>query len=454
MGRSLSGRSGGCTAGGRSDDEWTGRSPSGPVVVPGGSPYTRRMAVHFTQSTLSNGMRVLAEVDEAAHTAAIGFFVKAGARDEPRGLMGVSHFLEHMIFKGSETLRAEAVDAAFDDLGVSHNAFTTAELTCFHAHGLPEKLGGAAEVLSTILRPALRGDDFDAEKKVILEEIAMYADQPAWELSDRAMETFFGRHGMGHRVLGTPETIRAMTRDAMADYFAGHYAADTTVIAVAGRVDVDALTDHLEGLCGDWPTCRATRDLGLVEPVSERFTIRSPKVQQAYLMMLGCGPAEQDPRRYAARILGHALGGDDGSRLYWALIEPGLAEDAHAGFEGCDHTGLFYVSVACPAEALEEVEAVVRREMAAAAGEMTEDDLLRVKRKAATMTAMAGERPAGRMRRLGHQWLMHGEHRSLEADLAALEAVTLDDIAAAARDFPLEPSVTGVLVPGEDEGEG
>src|SRR5688500_13507858 len=135
--------------------------------------YTSLMPIEFKEATLANGLKVIAEVDESAHTAAMGFFVKTGARDERPSVMGVSHFLEHMMFKGTPTRSAEEVDQEFDDLGAEHNAFTTSEVTAFWAHTLPAHLFKAEEILSDILRPAIRQADFDSEKKVILEEIAM-----------------------------------------------------------------------------------------------------------------------------------------------------------------------------------------------------------------------------------------------------------------------------------------
>ena len=188
------------------------------------------MAFDFRHATLENGLTVIAETSTDAHTAAVGFFVKTGARDEPRELMGVSHFLEHMAFKGSERRDADAVNRDFDRIGASHNAFTTGELTAFHAHVLPEKLGDATEIIADILRPSLRQADFDEEKGVILEEIAMYDDNPFWRLWESANERYFGAHPLGHRVLGTRETVTALTRDQMQAYFDRRYSASNTVV--------------------------------------------------------------------------------------------------------------------------------------------------------------------------------------------------------------------------------
>ena len=210
------------------------------------------MSFEFKHAVLENGLTVIAECSPLAHTAAVGFFVRTGARDEPRELMGVSHYLEHMVFKGTARRSADQVNRDFDRIGANHNAFTTAELTAFHAHVLPEHLDDATGILADILRPSLRQADFDEEKGVILEEIAMYDDNPFWRLWEHASERFFGAHPMGHRVLGTRETIKALTRDQMQAYFDDRYGASSTVVCAAGAVDFDALVATLRRECGSW----------------------------------------------------------------------------------------------------------------------------------------------------------------------------------------------------------
>ncbi|MCA9295625.1 MAG: insulinase family protein, partial [Phycisphaerales bacterium] len=211
------------------------------------------MTLQFKQATLDNGLVVVGEIDAAAPTAAIGFFVKAGARDETTAEMGTSHFLEHMMFKGTDHRSAAQVDEHFDDIGAVHNAFTTSEMTAFYAHTLPEHVMEAESILADILRPALRDDDFSDEKKVILEEIAMYNDRPFWVLYERAMERYYRTHPLSHRVLGTKDTISALTCDQMRAYFNHRYSADNTVVALAGQVDFDQMVDRLRRDCGHWP---------------------------------------------------------------------------------------------------------------------------------------------------------------------------------------------------------
>jgi len=403
------------------------------------------MPVTFRTETLENGLTIAAEIDPAAHTSAIGFFVRTGARDEAPGIMGVSHYLEHMMFKGTEQRTAEDVDRDFDRLGAEHNAYTTTEMTAFHAHMLPEHLDAATEILADIMRPSLREEDFEDERQVILEEIAMYRDQPVWVLYERAMEVFYEGHTLSHRVLGTDDTIKAMSRADMAAYFAQRYSADNTVVALAGAVDFDSLVKRLREACGTWERTNAVRQYPDFQPRSGSFDMTLPTVNRHYMLMLGAAPGATDPDRYAAAMLAQILGDVDGSRFYWALIETGLADEAQAQYNGHDRMGEYCVYCSCSPDRAEEVEAVVRREMSQLLASVTDDDMERMRRKIATGVTLHGELPAGRMRRLGRLWTYEGAYRPLEEELTRIEAVTMEDLARVVERFPLDPAVVGRL---------
>ena len=205
--------------------------------------------------------------------------------------MGVSHFLEHMMFKGTARRSADDVNREFDEIGASYNAFTTTELTAFHATVLPEHLPRALDILADILRPALRTEDFDTEKGVILEEIAMYEDNPFWVLYERAMEEYYGPHGLGYRVLGTKDSITALQRDQMQAYFDSRYSADNTVVAFAGRLDFKDVIRQVEKHCGTWQRTGAKRDTAAPPPFEKRFTLHDEKVSRVYLLGVAPGPA-------------------------------------------------------------------------------------------------------------------------------------------------------------------
>ncbi len=405
------------------------------------------MAIEFKQAVLPNGLTIIAEVDPTAHSAAMGFFVKTGARDERPVVMGVSHFLEHMMFKGTAKRSAEAVDQEFDDIGAEHNAFTTSEMTVFHAHALPEHLPVACEILSDILRPALREADFDSEKKVILEEIAMYDDYPFWVLFERALEEYYRDHSLAHRVLGTPATIESLTRDQMMEYFINRYSADNTVVAAAGKLDFDSLVNGITKYCGGWNTTKAARSFVSPKIKPHRFTMTSDSVHRHYILMMSPGPSQQDERRYAAAILTNILGAPGGSRLFWALIETGLAEEAQVQHDGRDGVGDYLIYASCSSANAAQVEVIIRNEVEGLVASLTEDDLERVRSKIATSITLHGELPNGRMQRLGRMWMYRPEYRSLESELGRLNAVTLKELREVWEAYPMTPVLCGHLTP-------
>ncbi|MDG2053508.1 MAG: pitrilysin family protein [Phycisphaerales bacterium] len=405
------------------------------------------MEIEFKQSQLANGLNIVAEINPAAHSTAMGFFVNTGARDEASRMMGVSHFLEHMMFKGTDTLNAEEVDQAFDDLGAIHNAFTTSEMTAFWAHCLPDHREQVFATLADILRPALRPDDLEDERKVIIEEIAMYEDNPFWVLYERGIESYYGNHTLSHRVLGTKETVSNISPQDMKQYFDERYAADNTVLAVAGCLDFDEVVAQANALCDHWPTSGTTRLYQPVVPQSDDFTMRLPTLAQAYVALIAPFPGANDDDRYAAALLSHILGGADGSRLHWALIETGLSEDAAAYFDPRDRTGEFLAYAACQPDQLEQVESLLRSEIDGLITSLTESDLERARAVFATASTLSEELSSGRMRRLGRLWTYSGEYRSLEDELKRISSVTLDNLKEVATRYPMEPVVSARLIP-------
>ena len=401
------------------------------------------MRTAHSEHRLANGLTIIAEVDPAAHTMAAGYFVRTGGRDEPTTLMGVSHFLEHMMFKGSASVQAQDVNRRFDDIGAEHNAFTTIDMTAYHAHVLPDRQDQAIALLSDLLRPALRDSDFDEERKVILEEIAMYDDNPFWPLYERASEAFHGDNPLGHRVLGTPESIKAMDVQGMRDYFRARYSPDNTVLALAGRVDLDAAIRVAEAELGHVPP-QSPRDLRT--PSGHRrtdFTIESAKATRHYLLGLAPGPSARDEDRYAFMVLCQVLSDADSGRLHWALVEPGLADSADVSLDMHDDCGDVLVSATCDPEDGAEVESILVRELERIAEGAADDELAAVRAKVATMVTLAGERPSGRMRRLGGNWAHGLPYRSLAEELRQIESVTAADTRRVAQRFPLVPWVTG-----------
>ena len=405
------------------------------------------MPADFQHATLDNGLTIIGEVNPEAHSAGIGFFVKTGARDEQAQLMGVSHFLEHMMFKGYDGVGPDELNRAFDDIGARNNAYTSTELTCFYAHALPERMDRATELVSRMLRPALRSEDFDTEKGVILEEIAMYKDSPFWVLYERTSEEHFRGGPLGHRVLGTTETITDMSRDAMQAYFDQRYSADNTVVACAGKVEFDRVVEQIRDLCAGWQAMSPGREAAPAEVGAGEITLRDKRINRAYMLGLAPAPAMADERRYAAMLLSRILGGPDNSRLHWALVEPGIAEEASCDYAPHDGYGEFFLYASGEPDRADEIWARVLEEVEQVGRHIEEKDLARLRALAATALTLHSENPHDQMQRIGVQWTLLGRHTRLEDELERIRAVTVDDVRAVATDFPVRPLTEGRLLP-------
>ncbi|MGD9790906.1 MAG: M16 family metallopeptidase [Phycisphaerales bacterium] len=403
--------------------------------------------MNFQKAVLPNGLTIIAEVDPSAHSAAAGFFVKTGARDEASAVMGVSHYLEHMMFKGTEDINAEELNRRFDRLGARSNAFTSTEMTCFYAHVIPEHLSESVDLLARMLRPALRTTDFDTEKGVILEEIAMYKDNPFWVLYEACIESHFAGTPLAHRVLGTNETITDLTASQMRTYFEDRYSADNTVLALAGKLDFSRIVEQVTKLCGSWKRTGARRDATHARTTPGELTLHDEKITRGYILTIADAPAFTDERRYDAALLAMLLGAPDNSLLHWALIEPGLADEAQASFSAHDGHGDYVLFATADPERLDTVWDKAKEQLDRVAQTATTRDLERLRNKLATSATIGAERPGDRMHRLGANWLYLNEYIPIEDELERIGRVTLDSIRQTARDFPLAPTTIGRLLP-------
>ena len=405
------------------------------------------MSIESREHVMDNGLRIVAEVDSCAASAAAGFFVRTGARDETPRLMGISHFLEHMVFRGTDGLDGEAIDRAFEDLGASHNAWTSAEVTAFHGHALAESLPDMLDLLVRIMRPLLRDEDLEDERGVVLEEIAMYEDQPFWQLWEAAAEAYYDGHPMGHRVLGTTASVKTISPDDMRTWHASRYGSDCITLALAGRLDFNAIVNRMEQSIGGWASCGAARQWGDMDHRMQDLVLTSDRTTQGYLIGLAPAPALEDDRRHAAALLAWLAGHGDGSALHWALVDPGVAEEARLEYEGHDRSGVFAAWSVCEPSRMQEVESTMRQVIRESAEAVTDDDLGRARSMIATAVTVHGELPAGRMQRLGRRVAICGDVLPLDEELARIEAVSRDDLLAVVDAFPPEPVVLGKLLP-------
>lgn len=403
----------------------------------------------FHQKVLANGLQILGETNPSALSVALGFFVRTGSRDEVAGESGVTHFLEHMIFKGTETRDPIAVNRDFDRIGADNNAFTSEENTVFHATILPEYVPQAVDVLADILRPSLRSSDFETEKEVIQDEIVRYEVQPAWSAYDHAKKIYFGPHPLGQSILGSKESITALTRDQMADYFQRRYVAPNILVVAAGNFDWDRFVELIQSKCGRWasgPVGR--RGLTRAQGPGGVHVIERPKVAQQYVLSWSAAPAADDPLRYSAHILSSIIGDYSGSRLYWDLVDPGLADSADMGFYEYEATGAFIASFSGPPDQaignIERVRAILEEVQAKG---VTEEEVALARTKLASREVRAAERTFRRMLGIGRDWTYLGQYRTLDDELAAIDAVTVETIRDLLDRYPLTRVTTVGLGP-------
>jgi len=404
--------------------------------------------MEFHQKTLSNGLVLIGEVNPAAKSAAVGFFVRAGARDETLQINGVSHFLEHMLFKGTERLNAFEVNEAFDSRGAQFNAFTSEEQTVFYAAVLPEYLIDITGLWAELMRPALRDDDFTIEKNVIKEEIAMYQDTPAFDVMDRCRSLHFGEHPCGRSVLGTVETIDVLTAGQMREYFSNRYAPNNMVVACTGNFDWDRLVVVVEAASGRWPAQSVGRTLTDFAGTKQSAQAAKPNLKREHICLMNTGVSAQDPRRFAASLLSLVVGDDYGSRYYWELVDKALVEEASMHFGPMDGAGIFYNYFCCGTDNGARVMDIVNgifRDLAR--GGIIEEELIKARNKVLSALVIKNEVPMGRLVDLGFHWMYLGEYRSIEQDVESVKAVTVDQVNSLIRDLDLNSYTQYVLAP-------
>ncbi len=408
--------------------------------------------MEFRSHTLENGLQIVAECNAEAYSSALGFFVKTGSRDETDAVAGVSHFLEHMMFKGTPTRTADDVNREFDEMGAQYNAFTSEENTVYYAAVLPEFQARAIELLADILRPSLRDEDFETEKQVILEEIHMYDDQPPFGADEKCKAAYFGPHPLGRSVLGTIESITALSPQQMRDYFAPRYSPDKIVLAAAGRIDFDTLVADTQRYCGEWVTAENSRVADTATPQPGFHTACKEIATQQYVLQLAQGPAAEDEDRYAAKLLTMIVGDDSGSRLYWELIDPGLAE--HAGVSHCEYegAGVFMTYMSCdPAEADANLGRMLEVFRRVEADGITPEELATAKSKVRSRIVLSSERPRGRLFAVGSDWVYRSEYLSIKDDLDAIAALSVEQVEAVLAKYPLTRNTTITIGPREEK---
>lgn len=381
--------------------------------------------IRYDYLTLDNGLNVVGEYNDGAQSMAAGYFVRTGARDEENRISGCSHFLEHMMFKGSARRSAEDVNREFDEIGAQYNAFTSEENTVYYGSVLPEYQGRVVDLLTDMMRPALRPADFDVEKNVILEEIALYQDRPQFTVMDDARALFYGGHPLGNSVLGTTASIQALQRDQMEAYFSRRYSPNNMSLVLTGNYDWEEAVRHVRHHSARWQPEAAPRSLEPPAPHPAVRVVRNDKFNRVHLCLVAPGVSAQDPARFAADAVAEALGAPEGSRLYWALVDPGLVDTARLYHSEEDGAGAYYAYLSCEPERAQEVldrtRAVLRE---ASVQGLAEEELERAKRKLASVQVLRGETPYGRLMHVGFDWQYRREILPLTDSVDAQLQVT------------------------------
>jgi predicted Zn-dependent peptidase len=410
--------------------------------------------VHYDLTTLPNGLRIITEAMPSLRSVALGCWLDTGSRDENPNEAGVSHFLEHLLFKGSEKLSAREVSDTFDAIGAESNAFTSKEYTCFWARLLDQDLATGLDVLSEIIqRPAFRPHEIDAERQVVIEEINMYEDDPNDVTFENFTRAVFADHALEEPVLGSRESIRAMTRDDIDGYWKRRYGAGSMVVAAAGSVDHEAFVDFASERFGDWSGEAVDHDLVPAES-SPRVNVTRRDTEQAHIVLGGAGINRDDERRWALEVLNHVMGSGMSSRLFREVREErGLAYSIYGFKLSYTDNGAWGVYVGTTPTQTDTALGIIRAELAKAVEEgITSEELERAKGSMRGGLALSLEDGNSRMIRLGRDELAGMPHLSVDEMLAKLDAVGLDDVQSVAADlYGAETRMIGAVGPFDQE---
>ena len=416
---------------------------------------------HVRRTVLPGGLRVITEFLPAVRSVALGIWVGVGSRDEDHAHAGATHYLEHLLFKGTSRRTALEISAEMDAVGGEMNAFTAKEYTCYYSRVLDADLPLAVDVLSDMVTSSLiTPKDVDAERNVVLEEIAMNDDDP----SDTAHEAFtaklFGDTPLGRPILGTVDSINAITRDQIFEHYQARYTPEHLVVAAAGNLDHDTVVQLVAQAFGSAleraaeparPRLNGSHS-GFGAEAGAGTTLVSRGIEQANLV-LGCEAlARTDDRRFALGVLNAAFGGGMSSRLFQEVREKrGLAYSVYSFAAQHADTGMWGIYVGCLPAKADEVLAICAEEITRVVEDgLTDAELARGKGQVRGSIVLGLEDPSSRMSRLGKSELVYPRLEPVDEVLTSIDAVTHDDVRAVAAEILTRPKVLAVVGPFDD----
>ncbi|MDQ1908887.1 pitrilysin family protein [Paenibacillus sp. GD4] len=379
--------------------------------------------------TLSNGLRVVTEQIPTCRSVAFGIWVKTGSRYESESLNGISHFIEHMLFKGTDRYSAKDIAEIFDGIGGNVNAFTSKEYTCYYCKVLDEHLPLAVEVLSDMFfRSVFDASELEKEKNVIFEEIAMYEDTPDDMVHDLIAKAAFGEHSLGYTIIGNQPNLAAMNSDTLRDYMKQHYTVANTVISIAGNINddvVELMEKHFAGFD------KTGAEESTINPVFHSdLKYFQKKTEQNHICLSFPGLSAKDDRLYAMVLLNNAIGGGMSSRLFQEIREKrGLAYSVYSYHTSYQDGGMFTIYTGTAPKQTDEVLKVTMEmlEELKQSG-LTEAELKKGKEQMKGSLILSLESTSSRMNRLGKNELMLGRHYSLDEIIERIEQVEMDHI--------------------------
>jgi predicted Zn-dependent peptidase len=413
------------------------------------------------RTVLPGGLRVVTETMPWVRSASVGVWVDVGSRDESPSVAGASHFLEHLLFKGTPTRSALDIAIGMDAVGGEFNAFTEKEHTCYYATVVDRDVDYAIDVIcDVVLNATVAARDVEVERHVVLEEIAMRDDDPADLVNEEFATAVFGDTALGRSILGSDDSITAMSRRQVAGYYHRRYEPGDMVVAVAGNVDHAAVVARVRkaftGRLDPAHTPRAPRgtDATAAPVFRDRRAVRvvGDDTEQANIVLGGRGLSRHDPRRYAVGVLSAALGGGMSSRLFQRIREErGLAYSVYSFHASYADTGMFGVYAGCQPAKADEVLSLMRSELASVARDgLSAEEIERGKGQARGGMVIGLEDSASRMTRIGKGELVSGEVLTVDTVLARIEAVTDDEVREVAADLFARPRALAVVGPFDD----
>lgn len=410
------------------------------------------------RTTLPNGLRVVTESVPGVRSVSFGAWIGVGSRDETPRQTGAAHFLEHLLFKGTTSRSAWEITAPIEAVGGEMNAFTTKEYTCYYARVLDDDTDLAIDtVCDVVLRGRLESGDIEGERQVILEEIAMNDDDPGDVIHDLYMRTHYGQGPLGRPILGTQESLEALTAQGIRSFYRRHYVPPRMVVAAAGAVDHDEVVERVRAAFhgADAPAQPVIRPEARRSPATPGRGLRGiahRPSEQAHLVLGLGGLRRTDERRYALGVLNAALGGGMSSRLFQSVREErGLAYSVYSFVSAFADTGYTGIYVGCLPDKVPEVLTVTRGVIADLAERGLDPEELRRGRGQLRGSVVLGQEDAGsRMSRIAKGELLYGEIPSIDDILARIDSVSAEDIGALARTLLSEPPTYAAIGPFDD----